>query len=68
MAKYTLTDYQQNEKMNIEEIIDNLLYLKRGYIPMYNFSGNEIDLERYKLHMALSNAVDLLRELESKEN
>ena len=66
MKKYTISDYNNAKTMNVEEVIDNLLYVKRGYIGNYNFTGDELDFERYKIHMAINNAVDLLRELDNK--
>lgn len=68
MKKYTMNDYNNVETMTVEEVIDNLLYVKRGYVGNYNFTGDEIDFERYKIHMAINNAVDLLRSLSSEEH
>lgn len=67
MKKYTMTDYEQNETMTVDKIIYNLKYLKRGYIGDYNFTGDEIDFERHKMHMAINNAINLLEDLTFKE-
>ena len=67
MGKYTLSDYNDSKEMSIEEIINNLLYIKRGYIGNYNFTGDDIDFERYTMHMTINNTVDLLRNLSSEE-
>lgn len=66
MKKYTISDYNNAKTMNVEEVIDNLLYVKRGYIGNYNFTGDELDFERYTMHMAINNAVELLRNLSNK--
>ena len=67
MKKYTLADYNDTKEMSTEEVIDNLLYIKRGYIGNYNFTGDEIDFERYTMHMTINNAVELIRTLLDKE-
>ena len=67
MKKYTMGDYNNAKTMNVEEVIDNLLYAKRGFIGNYSFTGDELDFERYKIHMAINNAVDLLRNLSNEE-
>ena len=66
MKNYTQSDYNDEREMTIEEVIDNLLYLKRGYIGNYNFTGDEIDFERYTMHMTINNAVELIRTLANK--
>ena len=66
MKKYTQADYADTKEMSTEEVIDNLLYIKRGYIGNYNFTGSEIDFERYTMHMTINNAVELLRNLSNK--
>ena len=67
MKKYTLADYNDTKDMSVKEVIDNLLYIKRGYIGNYNFTGNELDFERYTMHMTINNAVNLLKKLLDKE-
>lgn len=63
MSKYTMNDYEKHEDMNVEEVINNLKYLDRGYIGSYNFSGTELDLERYKMHSTIRNAINLLEDI-----
>ena len=66
MKKYTPTDYTDTKEMSTEEVINNLLYIKRGYIGSYNFTGDEIDFERYTMHMTINNAIELIRTLANK--
>ena len=63
MKEYTQADYTDMKEMSTEEVIDNLLYIKRGYIGKYTFTGDEIDFERYNMHMTINNTVDLLRNI-----
>ena len=67
MKKYTLVDYEREENMSIDKIIYNLKYLKRGYLADYDFTCDETDFERYKMHMAINNAIDHLEELSFKD-
>lgn len=63
MSKYSMTDYEKRENMSVEEVINNLKYLDRGYIGSYNFSGTELDLERYTMHSTIRNAIELIKNL-----
>ena len=69
MKTYTVTEYDQQDyddyenKVTLTEIIDNLKYIKRGYIPDYNLTGEEDDFERFKLHVSLHKAIKILKEM-----
>ena len=67
MAKYSMVDYEKHEDMTVDEIIANLKYLDRGYIGSYNFSGTELDLERYQMHSTIRNTINLLEDMTFKE-
>lgn len=67
MSKYSMADYEKHEEMTVDEIIANLKYLDRGYIGSYNFSGTELDLERYKMHSTIRNAINLLEDMTFEE-
>lgn len=67
MAKYTMSDYEKHEIMTVDEIITNLKYLDIGYIGSYNFSGTELDLERYKMHSTIRNVINLLEDMTFEE-
>lgn len=74
MRTYTVTEYEQQDyddyenNVTLTEIIDNLKYIKRGYIPDYNFTGEEDDFERFKLHVSLYKAIKILKEMTEKNN
>lgn len=67
MRTYTVTEYEKSdydeyeENITIEQIINSLEYVKRGYIGDYNYTGEEDDFELFKIHMAMSKAMELLR-------
>lgn len=69
MRTYTVTEYNQQDYDDYEnnviliEIIDNLKYIKRGYIPDYNLTGEEDDFERFKLHVSIYKAIKILKEM-----
>ena len=68
MRTYTVTEYEMSdydeyeENITIEQIINSLEYAKRGYIGDYNYTGEEDDFELFKIHMAMSKAIELIRE------
>lgn len=67
MRTYTVTEYDEEDYENyrnnltIEETINTLERIRRGWIADYNFTGTEDDFERYKLHAALYNAIEILQ-------
>ena len=69
MRTYTVTEYEMEDYNNfrnnltIEETINLLKYINRGYIGDYNFTGSEDDFDRYKLHAALYNAIEILEKM-----
>lgn len=73
MRTYTVTEYDKQDYDDYEnnitliEIINNLKYIKRGYIGDYNFTGEEDDFERFKLHVSLYKAIKILKEMTEVE-
>lgn len=69
MKQYTMTVYENEDydkistEMTNEEVVELLLYIKRGYIPDYNYTGSEEDFENYKLNMAMSKAILIIKSL-----
>lgn len=62
VIEYEKKDYDDfRESLTDEQAADILEYVKRGYIPDYNYSGSEDDFERFKMHMAMYRAIDKLR-------
>lgn len=68
MRKYTATEYEQQDyddyrnNITIDEVISNLKHINRGYIGDYDFTGEEDDFERYKLHTSIYKAIELLEQ------
>lgn len=59
---YDMEDYEDaRDSMTLDDIISHLAYVKRGYVPDYNFTGDENDFERYKLHIAISKAIEIIK-------
>ena len=73
MRTYTITEYEQSDyddyekNVTIDEIIENLARINRGYIADYSFSGEEDDFERYKLHTCLYKVIKLLKTMIGEE-
>ena len=72
MREYTVREYDMEDyesfKQNLtdSEIVDLLEFIKRGHIGDYGFTGKEDDFERYKLHMAIMKAIDIVKEHEKE--
>lgn len=72
MRTYTVTEYEMSdydeykENITIDNIIDSLEYVKRGYISDYNYTGEEDDFEVFKIHMAIRKVVELLKEMKTQ--
>ena len=63
VKEYEIDDYKSaKDAMIKEDIVDILEYIKRGYIPDYNYTGSEDDFERYKMHIAMSKAIEAIKE------
>lgn len=68
VKKYEHEDYiALEDNMTTEKIIRILEYIKRGYIPDYNFTGDEDDIERFEMHTAMNKAIDIIKNLHAKE-
>lgn len=61
VKEYEMKDYKEaSDKMTNADIINLLEYIKRGYLPDYNYTGSEEDFENYKLHAAIWKAIQVL--------
>lgn len=65
--KVRIKEFEDDDYLNIHkemttgEVIHTLEYIKRGYIPDYNFTGTESDFENCKMHTAMSKAIEVLK-------
>ena len=70
MRTYTITEYERTDydeyenSITIKDVIESLRYIKRGYIGDYNYTGDEDDFERFKMHMAMIKAIEILEGIE----
>lgn len=73
MRTYTVTEYEQQDyddyenNITLTEIINNLKTINRGYIGDYEFTGEEDDFERFKLHASLYKAIEILTEMNEEK-
>lgn len=73
MRKYTVTEYEQQDyddyrnNITVDEVISNLKHINRRYIGDYDFTGEEDDFKRYKLHASIYKAIELLEQYKSTE-
>ena len=67
MRTHTVTEYDKRyydyyeNNITLTEIIDNLEAIDSGYIGRCEFTGEEDDFERFKLHISLHKAIGMLR-------
>ena len=70
MRTYTVTEYERTDydeyenSITIEDVIESLIYIKRGYIGDYNYTGDEDDFELFKMHTAMRKAIEILEGVE----
>ena len=70
MRTYTVTEYEKTDydeyenSITIKDVIESLRYIRRGYIGDYNYTGDEDDFERFKMHMAMIKAIEILEGIE----
>lgn len=73
MREYTVREYDKDDydigrdSMTITDIIDHLERIKRGWIPDYNYTGEESDYEAYLDHMAMRKAIDVLKDMRKEK-
>lgn len=62
IRKYDMTDYENaRDNMTLNDIVNHLAYIEKGYLADYNFTGDEDDFERYKLHIAINKAIEIIK-------
>lgn len=61
VIEYEMDDYDAaRDNMSDSEAIDLLKRIDRGYIPDYNFTGEEDDFENFKLHVAIQRGISAI--------
>lgn len=61
--KYEVSDYDfGRDSITIDEVITRLRRIERGWIPDWNYTGEDDDYENYLDHVALWKAVEILKE------
>lgn len=69
MREYTVRKYDKDDydigrdSMTIADAIVRLKQINRGWIPDYNYSGEESDYEAYLDHVAMRKAIDVLKDI-----
>lgn len=66
MRKYEVIEYEMEDynkaynDLTYDDVISGLAVIKRGYIPDYNFTGDECDFENHKWHSIMSKAMSYI--------
>lgn len=64
VKEYDMEDYSAaRDNMTLDDIANSLAHIQRGYVGDYSFTGAEDDFERYKLHIAMSKAIDIIKNM-----
>ena len=60
---HNMADYESfKNNLTKEEVINRLKIIKRGCLPDYSFSGDELDFECYQNQMIMKKAIELLEQ------
>ena len=63
VVEYEMQDYEDfKNNLTNENAIALLERIARGYLPDYNYTGDEVDFDNYCLHMAINKAMEALEE------
>ena len=66
IRKYDMEDYdiqsEQVDKMSNQELADSIRKIARGWLPDYNFSGDESDFDNHKRHMIMDRVDKILED------
>ena len=75
MREYTVREYDKDDydigrdSMTDADAIARLESINRGWLPDYNYTGDESDYEAYLNHVAMWKAIDVLKDrLKEKED
>ncbi len=73
VTTYDMEDYRAvDDNMDIDAVIEKLPIIARGFLPDYDFSGEEWDYENYCNQTVMEKAVSMLKEyrqlLKEREN
>lgn len=69
MKEYTIKEYDKEDYEIQKDIIENMSHqelaeyirgIARGWIPDYNFTGDESDFDNYKYHMIMNRVAKIL--------
>lgn len=66
VREYDNEDYDNQEEtvenMSRKELADSVRKIARGWLPDYNFTGDESDFDNHKLHMIMNRVAEILNE------
>ena len=66
VREYDNEDYDNQEEtvqnMSRKELADSVREIARGWLPDYNFTGEEDDFDNHKLHMIMNRVAEILNE------
>ena len=75
MKEYLVREYEKEdydkarEEMTEEKANEILEQIGRGWLPDYNYTGEESDFEHFQLHLAIWKAQEVLKEkIKMQEN
>ena len=67
MRKYTVREYdiqkEQVNEMSNQELADSIRSIARGWLPDYNFTGDESDFNYHECQMIMSRVAKILEDM-----
>ena len=70
MRTYTVNKYDKKDydnyknNLDVKGVIEKLRYIARGWLPDYNYTGDEMDFDNFTSQVAIDKAIELLEEKE----
>ena len=70
MRTYTVTEYDNEDYYNyansldVKSVIAGLRNIARGWLPNYNYTGDEMDFDIFTSHAIIDKAIELLEKKE----
>lgn len=67
VREYDMEDYDiqedQVDEMSNQELADSIRGIARGWLPDYNFTGDESDFDNHKYQMIMSRVAKILEDM-----
>jgi hypothetical protein len=68
ITEYEMIDYTAfRDGITVDEVLNGLAKIARGWLPDYNFTMTESDFEAYKNQMIMCKAIEIIKKVKGDE-